>query len=293
MSRKFDLLKILAALIVLCGITYFYLNIISPKYLPNFLKLAVIEKPLNILILGTDITFDSETGRSTHEVGRTDTIMLLHYDPFNEKAFVLSVPRDTYVEIPGYRSTKINAAYVVGRIGLTKETVEKLTGVKIDRYLIVNTEGIVKIIDLLGGIKIDIEKDMYYTDKAQKLYIDLKKGERKLSGKEAEGYIRFRHDPLGDIGRIERQQHFLKALTGALSSPNAFLKSPFIFGLTQKNIKTDLSLKELILLANTFRQMKVKEIKTESIPGESGFNEAGSVWLINRKELSGIISRHF
>ena len=293
MKNKLDYLRVVAIFIVLLAIIYFNLNVLFPRVLPNFLKLAIIERPINILILGTDITFDIETGRSTYEVGRTDTIMLLHYDPLMGKINVLSIPRDSYVEIPGYYNTKINAAYVLGKIDLTIKTVEKLTGVRIDKYVIINTKGLIKLVDLLGGIYIDVGKDMYYVDKAQNLYINLKKGPQKLSGKEAEGYIRFRHDALGDIGRIERQQNFLKALTRSLSSPNALLKSPFIVGLIRKNIKSSLSLKEFILLANTFRQINLKEVQTKSVPGEPANNEAGSVWLINSLELGKIISQYF
>jgi len=293
MKNKLDYLRVVAVFIVLLAIIYFNLNVFFPRTLPNFLKLAIIERPINILILGTDITFDIETGRSTYEVGRTDTIMLLHYDPLMGKINVLSIPRDSYVEIPGFYNSKINAAYVLGKIDLTIKTVEKLIGVRIDKHIIINTKGLIKLIDLLGGIHIDVEKDMYYVDRAQNLYINLKKGPQKLSGKEAEGYIRFRHDALGDIGRIERQQNFLKALTKSLSSPNALLKSPFIVGLIRKNIKSSLSLKEFVLLANTFRQINLKEVQTQSVPGEPANNEAGSVWMINSLELGKIISQYF
>jgi len=293
MNKKIDYLRIIAIFVIFLGITHFYLNILFPRVLPNFLKLAIIERPLNLLILGTDITFNIDTGRADYSFGRTDTIMLLHYDPLKEKINVLSIPRDTYVEIPGYRNTKINASFVLGKVDLTLKTVEKLTGVKVDRYIIMNTKGLIKLVDLLGGIEVDVEKDMYYVDKAQGLFINLKKGPQKLSGKTSEGYIRFRHDALGDIGRIERQQNFLKALTKSLSSPNALVKSPFIVGLIQKNLKSNLSLKEFILLANTLRQLKLKEINTLSVPGEPADNEAGSVWLINREELKKIISQYF
>jgi len=292
-KKGIDWLRGLALLTLILGIVYFYFNVFWPKTLPALLRLAVMERPLNILILGTDITFNAETGRSTLEVGRSDVMLLLHFDPLKQQVNLLSIPRDSYVEIPGYYYTKINAAYVFGRIALTQKTVESLTGVKIDKYLVINTAGLVKLVDLLGGIKIYIEKDMYYVDRAQNLYINLKTGWRKLSGKEAQGYLRFRHDALGDLGRINRQQDFLRTLAAALASPPALLRAPFIIGLIQKNIQTNLSLKEFILLANTARMMDLKEIHTETAPGETGENEAGSVLLINREELKKIIDRYF
>ncbi|MFA4967138.1 MAG: LCP family protein [Candidatus Margulisiibacteriota bacterium] len=293
MNKKIDYLRIIALFVVLLGIFYFYFNLLIPRKLPNFMKAAVVDRPINILVLGTDLMFDDITGRATYDIGRTDTIMLMHYNPLREKINVLSIPRDSYVEIPGYYYTKINAAFVYGGIDLTSKTVEKMTGVKVDKYILMNTKGLAKFVDLLGGINIDIEKDMYYVDKAQGLYINLKKGPHKLSGKEAEGYIRFRHDALGDIGRISRQQNFLKALVKAAASPNALVKSPFIVGIIRKNIRSNLSLKEFILLGNTFRQLDLKEINTSSIPGEPANNEAGSVWMINYPELKKIIAQYF
>jgi len=293
MKKKIDYLRIIALLILILGISYFYLNLLIPRKLPNFLKIAVIERPINILVLGTDLMFDDITGRATYDIGRTDTIMLMHYDPLREQINVLSIPRDCYVAIPGYYSTKINAAFVFGGIDLTVKTVENMTGLKVDKYLIMNTKGLIKLVDLIGGVKIDIEKDMYYVDKAQGLYINLKKGPHKLSGKEAEGYIRFRHDALGDIGRIDRQQNFLKSLVKSAAAPNALVKSPFIVGIIRKNIRSNLSLKEFIMLGNTFRQLDLKEINTASVPGEPANNEAGSVWLVNYQELKKITDRFF
>jgi LCP family protein required for cell wall assembly len=293
LSRKPDFLRLLGLLTLVLGIVYFHLNIFFPKYIPHLLKLAIVERPINILVLGTDVTHDLLTRRSTTEVGRADTIVLIHYDPLSSKVSLLSIPRDSYVEIPGYPPQKINAAYVWGRVELTKRVVEDLTGVKIDKYIIINTRGIVKLVDLLGGIPVTIDKDMYYIDRAGKLYINLKAGKRRLSGVDAEGYLRFRQDALADLGRISRQQKFLKALAGALASPPAFLKAPFIIEVVLNNMKTDLSLREFILLGNTARLLELKEIVTETVPGEPGDNKAGSVWLIDRTQLKQIIERDF
>ncbi|MFA4905246.1 MAG: LCP family protein [Candidatus Margulisiibacteriota bacterium] len=291
--KRPDWLRLLALLILILGVVYFYLNIFFPKLIPNIFKLAIVERPLNILVLGTDVTHDLLTRRSTSEVGRADTVVLIHYDPLSSKVSLLSIPRDSYVDIPGYYPQKINAAYVLGRVELTRKVVENLTGVKIDKYIILNTRGIVKLVDLLGGITVDIDKDLYYVDRAGKLYINLKAGRRRLSGREAEGFLRFRHDASADLGRISRQQDFLKALAGALASPRAFIKAPFIIEVVLNNMKTDLTLKEFIILGNTARMLELKEILNHTVPGEPGNNQAGSVWLINRMELKKIITRDF
>ena len=292
-KKKPDLLRIIALLIIILGIIYFYLNLFAPNVIAPLFRTAVIDKPINILILGTDLNFDIKTNRKITEVSRTDTIMLLHFDPLKQRVNLLSIPRDSYVNIPGYGYTKINAAYVYGGIDLVKETLKDLTGIEVENYLLINTSATVKLIDLLGGINIEVEKNLYYNDNAQNLHINLKAGKQNLSGKQAEGYIRFRHDALGDIGRIERQQKFLKAITSKLATPSALLKAPFILGLIRKNIKTDLSLKKSIIIGNTFRMMKITAINTITVPGEPTNNQAGSVWMINKPELKEILRQSF
>jgi LCP family protein required for cell wall assembly len=293
MKKHVDYLRLFALIVVLLGIIYWYFNLLSPTLIPTPLKLSILDRPLNILILGTDMTFDTLHGNSSDEAGRSDTILLLHLDPLKQKANMVSIPRDSYVNIPGYGYKKINAAFVLGKIELTRQTVEGLTGVKIDRYVVVNTAGLRKLVDLLGGVRIKVEKPMFYTDRAQNLFINLKPGVQKLSGNDAEGYIRFRHDAFGDIGRIERQQEFLKALAASLASPQALLKSPFIVGLVLRNVRSDFSLREFVLLANTVRMLGIDHVETATLPGSPADNEAGSVWLIDRAEMTRIISEYF
>ncbi|HTY13413.1 MAG TPA: LCP family protein [Candidatus Omnitrophota bacterium] len=293
MKRRIDILRLLAVLVVVMGVVYFHLNVFLPKLIPNFLKAGVIERPMNILVLGLDINYNPITKKPIFDDGRSDTMILIHYDPIKGVINVLSIPRDSYVDIPGYYPTKINAAYAFGRIDLTKQTVENLTGVHVDKYLIADPRGLVKLIDLLGGITVDVEKDLYYTDRAAGLYINLKKGRQKLNGTQAEGYIRFRHDAIGDIGRIGRQQNFLKEMTRSLATPNALLKSPFIVGIFERHVRTDLTLKEFILLGNTLRSLDLKEINTASVPGEPADNQAGSVWMVDYPEMRKIISQYF
>jgi polyisoprenyl-teichoic acid--peptidoglycan teichoic acid transferase len=292
MKKKVDYLRIATLLILFAGVAYFYLNLFLPRVIPNFLKIAILERPMNILILGTDIDYDLESGGKT-SLGRTDTMILMHYVPLLGKINLLSIPRDSYVDIPGYYPAKINSAFVLGKADLTVRTVQQMTGVKIEKFILLDTHGLVKLIDLFGGVTVDVEKDLYYTDKAAGLYIDLKKGRQKLNGRQAEEYIRFRHDATSDLGRIARQQNFLKEMTRALSSPNALVKAPFILGIVKRNVLSNLSLKELILLGNTFRQMKLKEVNTLSLPAEPANNQAGNVLIVNQEELKKIIVRYF
>jgi len=288
-----DLLRILGLLALLAGIAYFYANLFFPRSVPYFLRPLVLDRPTYILVLGTDITIDKETHKKTFEFGRTDSILAIYLDPIKEKLSFLSVPRDTYLEIPGIGKKKVNAAYVYGRIELTKETVEKFTGLKFDKYIIVNTQGFKKLVDLLGGVRIYVEKDMYYVDRAQNLHIDLKQGWQKLSGKQAEGYVRFRHDDLYDIGRVERQKKFLTVLSRSLATPQALLKAPFIIEIVKQNLLTDLTLKEFILLTNTVRSMDLSRLKSFTVPGKMARNQAGDIWESDPEELKEIIRKDF
>ncbi len=292
-KKHIDLLRLIALIILLLGILYFFLNLFLPTKIPFFFKFGVIERPVNVLILGTDVTFDTEHGKKDVEKGRSDTMILLHFDPLKNRINMVSIPRDSYVNIPGYTFMKINAAYVLGGMDLTKKTIESILDVHIDYYVVLNTKGIVKLVDLMGGVDVDVDKDMFYTDKAQDLYINLKQGKQKLDGKQAEGFVRFRHDGLGDLGRIQRQQKFLNALSSRLANPSSLIKSPFILGLIRDNVRSNLSIKKFIMLANTARMMPKTQIRMLTLPGEPANNEAGSVILLNAAEVQEMVKENF
>lgn len=285
---KIDFIRILAILTIICGILYFYLNIFTPRLIPKFLRIGMIRRPITVLILGTDISFNAETGEPIPDIdGRADTILLMRVDPVRHQMRLLSIPRDSLVEIPGHGWQKINAANVLGGVDLVKKSIKTLTGKDVDYYIKVNPYAAIKIVDLLGGINVYIENDMYYIDRAQNLNINLKKGPHKLSGKEAEGFIRFRHDFYGDIGRIGRQQIFLETVFRSFTRPSNLLKAPVAFNIAAQHIKTDLPFLKMIRLANFARGLSLSDIQTFTASGEAGTSEyAGSIWQLNRQELA-------
>jgi len=162
---------------------------------------------LSILIIGTDEYLEYDPGRS-------DTIIWAYLDFKNKKVDVLSIPRDMLVWLPTRRPDfdKICHAYSYGGADLVKRSVEEFLGVRIDQVIKVDYNGFVRIIDTLGGVKMNIERDMDYDDNRGKLHIHIKKGLQVLDGRESLNYVRFRHDKMGDLGRIERQQKFMTAL---------------------------------------------------------------------------------
>ena len=130
---KIDFIRILAILTIFCGILYFYLNIFTPRLIPKFLRIGMIRRPITVLVLGTDISFNAETGEPIPDIdGRTDTILLMRVDPVRHQMRLLSIPRDSFVEIPGHGTQKINAANVLGGVELIKQTIKNLTGKDID-----------------------------------------------------------------------------------------------------------------------------------------------------------------
>ncbi len=162
---------------------------------------------LSVIIIGTDEYLEFDPGRS-------DTIIWAYLDFRNDTVDILSIPRDMVIWIPKRHPDfdKICHAYSYGGADLVKRAVEGFIGVKIDQVVKVDYGGFVDIIDTLGGVTIDVEKDMNYDDRRGNLHIHISKGSQVLDGRESLNYVRFRHDRKGDLGRIERQQKFLTAL---------------------------------------------------------------------------------
>ena len=293
--KRIDLYRLLAVLIICGGVLYFYANLFAPRFIPEFLRIGAVRRPTTILILGTDINFSAETGKELQDTnGRTDTIMLLRVDPVNYRVYLLSIPRDSYVNIPGHGWAKINAANVYGGEDLLERTLEQTFNIEVDNYIKINPSAAIKLIDLLGGVDVYVENDMYYNDRAQNLHIDLKKGWHKLGGKAAQEYMRFRHDANGDIGRIGRQQGMISIVFRSLTKPSNLLKAPLAFQLATQYIQTNLPLLKIIRLANFARTLSPHDVTTFLASGESQDNTAaGSIWLVDKRNIEGILKAHF
>ncbi|MFA6170789.1 MAG: LCP family protein [Candidatus Margulisiibacteriota bacterium] len=293
--KKLDSYRLLALATLFCGILYFYANVFMPRLVPPILRIGSLRVPVNILILGMDMNYDRFTGKRIVDMkGRTDTIIIARIDPVHYRITLLSIPRDTLVELPDYGYQKINAANVFGGTDAVKAALYKLTGLKIDKHLLVNPNAAVALVDLLGGVNIYVDKDMYYTDNAQQLYINLKKGWQKLSGKEAEGYLRFRHDTYGDLSRITRQQNFILALFKEFASPDNILKAPVGLEIGRQHIDTNLSLGSMIRILNFTRMLGPGEVTTFTASGEpQDIQGVGSSLVVDRQNLDRILEAHF
>ncbi|MGQ0548427.1 MAG: LCP family glycopolymer transferase [Armatimonadota bacterium] len=220
---------------------------------------------VNILIIGVDVTLDNR--RRVLNVARADSLLLVSFDPERRRISAVSIPRDTRVQIPGYGETKVNASYAYGGPRLTIKTVEKLLGVTVDHYVKLGAESFSHIIDAVGGIEIDVEKDMKYTDTWAGFSVDLKKGRQHLDGQQATGYIRFRHDATGDIGRVERQHKVMMTLVRQLRQPSTILAGPRLLRVFAENTETTLTPAELATLGLFALRTKEAPLRIETLPG--------------------------
>ena len=250
----------------------------------DFLVRYFPEKPIrgvNILAFGID---------DTAGVKRSDTIMLLHLDSKSKKIGVLSIPRDTKVKIENHGFTRVNHAYAYGGTRLLRETVSSFLGIPIDHYIRININGISQFIDHIGGIELNVEQDLYYQDNAQDLTIDLKKGEQYLSGNQAVQYIRFRKDRKGDIGRIQRQQKFIKEIAKKLTSPKRILELPILVRTLRNLIRTDMSAREMVSLAVQFSEIfNSGNINRSTVPGAIVLERGMSFWKPDIIKLDHVV----
>ena len=223
---------------------------------------------------------------------RTDTIILVNIDPKTKSVNALSIPRDSKVYLPRNAGiNKINAAHAIGGIDMIKETVEDTLGVHIDKYIMVHDSAVKEIINAMGGIDIYVEKPMHYNDYAGNLHINLSRGEHHLSGEEAVGYLRFRHDALGDIGRTQRQQWFMRGLIEALKSPETITKIPDIINVARQYIKTDLSVYELSQYAAMAKHIDMSKIEIAMLPGAPNQRGAISYWILDPEKTQEVVNR--
>ena len=167
------------------------------------------------------------------EVSRSDTIMVA-----SAGGGLLAVPRDTLVEIPGVGDDKVNAAYAIGGPPLAVETLEGLTDLSIENYVVLDFGGVEEIVNALGGITINVEEPIDTEQDGE--FFSIPAGVQELTGDEALAYVRYRGGPTADIGRIERQQYFLSALAGEISSPENLPRLPATARAIWRNVETNM-----------------------------------------------------
>ncbi len=199
---------------------------------------------VNILVLGLDIGDVDNQGNES--IKRTDTMLLISYNPSNKNTTIVSIPRDTLINENGSRY-KINAAYPMGGDLKVVSVVEELLPVDINYLVKIDYEAFRGIIDAIGGVEMDIEQDMFYDDDGQNLHINFKKGTTVLlDGKKAEEFFRWRKNndgtglATGDLGRIENQHKLINKVIDKLKSPTTIFKANKILNCVAENIDTNM-----------------------------------------------------
>ncbi len=234
---------------------------------------------VNILVLGSDSRGESGA--------RSDTIIFLRLNPEKQMAYLVSIPRDSRVSIPEHGVRKINAAYSLGGPSLAIKTVQNLLGLPIHHYIEVDFQGFKHLVDTIGGVWVNVEKPIrdHFDGKSQVL----KSGYQKLNGTQALIYVRTRKDPTGDFARMERQQNFLKALLKEVCQLKSTFKIPKLVSVISEHIKTDMSLSQMISLANEFRNINEEKLETVTLPGESRMINGASYVILDGLELERIV----
>lgn len=271
------------------------------------LRLPRLTRPVNILVLGVKV-LSSDVDNPPPELedvgyhalvnsfeGLSDTMLLIRFNPRDDQLVVMSVPRDTRTRVNG-ELTKVNNANLYGGPALAAESISDLLGgVAIDRYIRINVQGVEKLIDALGGVKVNVPKDMKYHDHSQHLYIDLKAGEQQLDGDEALQFLRFRYDNYGDIGRVQRQQMLMRSVIEQTLNPATIGRLPKILSVIQSHVDTNLSVEELVALVGYGAQTNRSNVQMLMLPGDFSRPDQFelSYWLPNYDQIDTMVDQYF
>lgn len=232
------------------------------------------KKSINILLLGVD--------QREHDVGRSDTMILMSLNPRTNKIVMVSIPRDTYVDIPSVGMDKINHAYAFGGVDLSVKTVEKAFDLPIHFYVKVNMQGFKQGVDALGGVT--VTNDDAFSQGGE----TFSTGEIHLSGEEALKYIRMRKQDLrGDLGRNERQRSVIKSAMDKAASFSSITKVSDILTILGNNVTTNFNMKKMQTLFSDYRDTR-KNIETIEISGSG--DTIGGIWyyIVPDEEMNRI-----
>ena len=213
-------------------------------------------------ILGTDVGG-----------GNTDVMYTLRVD--NGVTKLTQVPRDTYIDSSRFGPLKANALYAFGGADAVKQELSKHLGRPVQHHILVNLSVIRRLGDALGGLEVNVPKRMYYNDNTQGLHIDLQPGPQVLRGRDIEGFLRFRHDELGDIGRLDRQRLLLKALFDQITKPENLVRMPSLLAAAGKDMKTDLGPMEI---GGLITAMGGTKLDAERLGGRPFMRDGISYW---------------
>lgn len=297
-SKSLKIVIILFSFIILLGILgYFYLlGFTNNSRLGEGkinTKKAEAGEPVNILVMGVDI--GDPGSKEASDPKRTDTMLVINYNPKTKNINMVSVPRDTRVTMNG-KKIKINSAHAINGVNGSIAAVENLLGIEINKYAKIDYEGFRKVIDAIGGVEMDITRNMNYDDPSQNLHIHFQKGTTvHLDGKKAEEFFRWRKNNNGtgfadgDLGRIENQHKFISKVVEKVKSPSIIPKIPSILSTIPDYIETDMSPEEIIKYGYAVTKGDKSSINMITLQGEAKYIGNVSYFIYDREKNRDIV----
>ena len=301
-SKKYTILKTLLILIliaILAFIGYFVYGVIRNGGGTQGLISTVMGQtqeeienlePFSALLLGSSQNM-------------TDTIMAFKYNPQTQNAYLISIPRDTFIgdnKNSARAADKINSVYQGKYPEKILAAVNKVTGLDLEYYVLVDTEALKALVDAIGGVYFDVPIDMKYTDKKQGLYIDLKAGYQLLDGNKAEQVVRFRHNQDGtsysyeygnnDTGRMKTQRNFLKAVIKQTLTPSNIVNIGKFIDIAQTYVKTNIPMNVIKQYVAPAVNFSVDNLETGTLPGVN--EKCNGVWIFvaNKTKTAGYLT---
>ena len=243
----------------------------------------------NVLVLGLDDAVNMDNA----EEKRADAILLISMENATGKVRILNIPRDTWVKMAQDKGeTRLANVYAVGGAPLMVRTINQMFDISIHQYVVIDLATFGHIVDAVGGIDLYIERNMDYDDPEAGLSIHMKQGYRHLDGVGAEHYLRYRSDDLGDLGRTQRQQKFVKAFYAKLLRVDTLPKVPAIADILKQNVTTSAELFDSVHIGNVIRKLNIEPPRTIMLPGDFSRDD-DTVWIMDRAATDEIIHELF
>lgn len=298
-----DFLIVFTSLFICVGLAgtvyvYSYLDSLkNTKLHQDNVKPVTVKKdePINILAMGVDIGTVGSSDKNTPK--RTDTILLININPKLQETNVISVPRDTLIQMNSINK-KINEAHAIGGPAYLIDAVEKLLDIKVNYYAKLDYEGFRKIIDCVGPIELKINNKMNYDDASQNLHIHFNKGDIvKLDGKKAEEFFRWRENNdgtglvNGDLGRIDNQHILINKVVEKFKSPLILTKVPSILRTIPNYMETNMKADEIIKYGYMLSKMDKSNIKLFTLKGDPEYINGISYVIYDKSKNTDILNR--
>ena len=243
----------------------------------------------NVLVLGLDDSVNMDNAKEK----RADAILLISMENATGKVRILNIPRDTWVEMALNKGeTRLSNVYAIGGAPLMVRTINQMFDISIHQYVIIDLTTFGQLVDAVGGIDLYVERNMDYDDPEAGLSIHMRQGYRHLDGVGAEHYLRYRSDDLGDLGRTQRQQKFVKAFYAKLLRVDTLPKIPAIADILKQNVTTSAELFDSVHIGNVIRKLNIEPPRTIMLPGDFA-REDDTVWIMDRAATDEIIHELF